>query len=199
MNMSDLDRILAKYASFEKTVYKQISRVLGEYCTDCEGGCCTAAICRETKESPFLILLCNVFQPSVRYQKRKGWQRKTGCVLQVGRPPICYEFICSEIERSQTAPLERYVVKVLCRLVTHTGKRANGSVHLVEVTDKRDLHEIPLKRFEVRLREAEAAFNAIKSFFVTKGIEAEDLPVLGRICPLPPSLRRNNKEGVASG
>ena len=156
--MSDLDKIIKKYAAFEKKVMKQITRRLGKYCAECEGGCCTAAICRETIESPFLVRLRKTVQPDIRYQKKTGWLRRTGCALSAGRPPICHEFICDDIERSCSDAVERYVTKVLCRLITHIGKKVDGVLHLVEIDADGDLDDdVELKRFTARLREAEEA------------------------------------------
>jgi hypothetical protein len=191
--MSDLDRIMKKYAAFEKRVQKQIIRRLGPYCAECEGSCCTATICRESTESPFLVRLRKVYQPDVRYQKRRGWQRKNGCALEVGRPPICYEFICNDIERDHAAPLDRYMVKVLCRVISHTGVRADGPLHLVDITNESDLEAVSYQRFTKRLGEAEEAFKLVRSFYAGKEVKPETFPALARIHPLPPSLKKKRR------
>ena len=188
--MSDLEKIIKKYAAFEKKVMKEISRRLGKYCAECEGGCCTATICRETIESPFLIQVRKTVQPNIRYQKGTGWLRSTGCALSAGRPPICHEFTCNEIDKAAADPVERYMTKVICRLITHVGKKADGLLHLVEVDTNCDLEQdVTLKRFTARLREAEAAFKIVKDYFSIKSIAPESVPVLSRIHPLPPSFR----------
>ena len=197
--MSDLEKIIKKYAAFEKKVMKLISRRLGKYCDECAGGCCTATICRETIESPFLIRLRKTVQPDIRYQKVTGWQRSKGCALIVARPPICHEFTCNEIDKASD-PVERYVIKVLCRLITHMGKKADGVLHLVEVDTDDDLEQdVTLKRFTARLREAEEAFKVVKSFFSVKCIVPEAVPVLSRIHPLPPSFRGKNRKKLMCG
>lgn len=183
-----LESILKRYAAFEQKIQKHISEQLGQFCAACEGGCCTPTICRESKESLFLIKLRGAYQPDVRYGKVKGWQRSAGCALSVGRPPICYEFICNEIERVYADPLERYLVKVLCRLVTHVGKRLDGRMHIVEMSDEESLQEIRLPSFRQQLQEADAAFRIIRAHRSGKSVDPVDMNVLSKICQVPPSL-----------
>jgi len=192
--MNQLERILRRYARFEQKVQTHMTARLKRFCAPCEGGCCTAVICRESVESSFLIRLREMSQPRVSYRRGGGWQREHGCALVAGRPPVCYEFICDDIERAHPDPLDRYVLKVLCRLVTYAGKRACGMLHAVEISEDCDLLKIQLNNFMQRLEAAEAAFNRVKAYHAGKNLNADDMEILVRIYPLPPSLKRSRAQ-----
>ncbi|MGD8298970.1 MAG: hypothetical protein PVG67_21400, partial [Desulfobacterales bacterium] len=112
---------------------------------------------------------------------QKAWLSETGCRLPVGRPPVCYEFLCANILDAQQTGIHRYAMIVLSKLVSHIGKKALGSRHLIEVMDPADLKKIRYSRFEKRLSEARNAFDVVQLFLSGDKLENDALKVLSKI------------------
>ena len=129
--MDELEHILKAYAEFEAEVGAFSSELWSQWCSNCREVCCKPVYCRETLESPFLLLLSKNHSPEVFYSTRKAWLNEAGCKLSVGRPPVCYEFLCSNILEAQQPGMHRYAMIVLSKLMSHIGKRALGSRHLI--------------------------------------------------------------------
>jgi hypothetical protein len=70
---------------------------------------------------------------------------------------------------------------VLSKLISHIGKRALGSRHLIEVMDPADLKKIRYSRFEKRLSEARNAFDVVQLFLSGDKLENDALKVLSKI------------------
>ena len=73
---------------------------------------------------------------------------------------------------------------VLAKLISHIGKRALGSKHLIEVMDPADLKKVRYSRFEKRLSEARVAFSVLQLFFKGHKLENDALKVLSKISRL---------------
>jgi hypothetical protein len=73
---------------------------------------------------------------------------------------------------------------VLSKLISHIGKRALGSRHLIEVMDPDDLKKIRYSRFEKRLSDARNAFDVVQLFFRCHKLENDALKVLSKISRL---------------
>jgi hypothetical protein len=181
--MSELDYIIEKYLNFEKNVRVMMDSVCARHCSRCDKLCCNPDICRETIESPFLSHLLEAFPPSTTYNTKSGWLTDTGCGLFIGRPPVCYEFLCETILASQKSEFDCYMVKILSALMAHIGKNATGGRHLVELLAKDDLHRIRPLRFIKKLQEAQAAFGVVAAYFGKKCFEDVSFTVLAKIIP----------------
>ncbi len=186
--MNELDNIVASYSSFEIRVRKMMTAFCNPYCRVCTKICCKPYFCQESMSAPFLSLIREHFPPPVPYNDTRGWLTETGCVLGVGRPPICYEFICDRIADDQPDLLHEYVLNVLSRLVSHPGKNAAGPCHLVEMVSSDEFSRISYSRFRKRLFEAENAFSAILSFFENNRVTNEMISALAKIVPKPKTI-----------
>jgi len=181
-NMNDLEQILKEYAAFEAKVNHCSSDLWFQWCSDCTEVCCKKVYCRETLESPFLVLLLqkNSADPFFHLD-HKGWLNEAGCKLTIGRPPVCYEFLCGHILDDQHTRNQRYAMIVLAKLIAHMGKRALGSRHLIEIMDPAQLKKVKYSRFEKRLSEAWNAFEVVQSILIGNKLGGDALEVLSKI------------------
>ena len=180
--------ILKEYAAFECEVMAFTSEFLGPWCSNCEGVCCKTEYCRESLESSFLSLLISRYPPDIPFSGQYGWLTKTGCALAVGRPPVCYEFLCDRMLDAPPAPLHRYAMNVLSKLMSHVGRRAVGRSHLVEILDPSDLSAINPDSFGRRLTEARKAFKLVRFMLAEKPIPEDAVITLSRISRPPHGL-----------
>lgn len=186
--MSELNCIISKYAAFESTVQDYTSAYFRPYCSVCTDVCCKPEFCQETLDSPFLACVRTTHEPAALYSRDAGWLSTTGCILSIGRPPVCYEFLCDEIMTSQSTAMHRYVVNVLAKLIAHLGRRVYKGKHLVEIWQREDLYRVKLSSFEDRLRESEAALRVIRWFHEDNLLSPQTLEVLRKI--VPPSEKK---------
>ena len=182
--MAKLDHILKAYATFESEVRVFSTQLWFQWCSNCRVVCCKAVYCRETVESPFLFLMLQKYSQRVFTSPQKTWLSETGCKLLIGRPPVCYEFLCGKILDAQQTEMHRYAMRVLSKLISHIGKKAIGSKHLIEIMDPADLKKVRYSRFEKRLSEARNAFDVVKLFFRGHELENDALKVLSKISRL---------------
>ena len=185
--MSDLSKIIQSYSRFERKVQAAVKASCEPYCSICRDGCCKPDACRETIESPFLSLLYRAYPPRVQYSETDGWLTESGCALTVGRAPVCYEFLCDRIIHAITDPTRLYTLKVLSRLITHTGWFAPGRRHVVELMQLKELQQLKLSRFQKRLAESENAFAVIRAFQAKKPLTENGAAALSVILR-PPKL-----------
>jgi hypothetical protein len=113
--MDELEQILQNYAAFETEVRVFSSELWFQWCSNCREVCCKSVYCRETFESPFLQLLLQKYSHQVSYRSQKDWLSKAGCELSVGRPPVCYEFLCGNILDAQQTGMQRYAMIILSK------------------------------------------------------------------------------------
>lgn len=179
--MFEFNFILKQYAGFEAKIQRYDNNFSRPYCSVCAGTCCHIDICREALESPFLELLRKEYQALAKYSSENGWLSDTGCTLSVGRPPVCYEFLCSDIIDTQPTAIHQYVFSVLAKLVSHIGKRAYRDRHIVEIINIKELDRVNLSNFEKRLQESMSAFDAIRSFNENNFLSSNHLQSLNRI------------------
>ena len=183
--MNQLDRLITLYADFETRVQKSISSFFGSNCSGCSTVCCKIDYCRETRESPFLSRLHQNFQPDASYSNEIGWLSESGCVLTIGRPPVCYEYLCGEILSAQPTQSHRFVVNVLSQLISHVGKRVYRGKHIVEICEAEELQRIKLPVFKRHLVESKAAFQAIETFYEKTFFSARDWKKITKIVSAP--------------
>lgn len=194
--MADLDILLREYARFEENLRRAMIGMCAGYCRACPHVCCREELCRETIESPFLRLLHQKFPPPATYSSQNGWLTRTGCALSIGRAPVCYHYLCSNILISQLTPLDGYLLEVMAALVNHIGKNALGRRHLVEIMNPEDLYRVKFTRFEKKLAEAQAALNLIVNYFDYGHIDAQRIDKLSRIRPF--SLQQSTPDMIAA-
>jgi hypothetical protein len=190
--MDELEQILQNYAAFETEVRVFSSELWFQWCSNCRQVCCKSVYCRETIESPFLYLLLQKHSHHISFNTQKDWLSQTGCKLSVGRPPVCYEFLCGNILDAQQTGMQRYAMIILSKLISHIGKRALGPRHLIEVMEPADLKKTRYSRFEKRLSEARNAFDVVQLFFRGDKLEDDALKVLSKISRLKPQAKSYN-------
>ena len=80
-----------------------------------------------------------------------------GCALDVGRPPLCYEFFCSRILSSFEGVYQRYGLQVLGRLMSYVGDDALFRGHLVMLNEPEELFNISFGKIYKRIIKARGA------------------------------------------
>lgn len=175
----ELKQLMEEYAELERGVQELIGAQCGPVCGLCTVACCCRAdICEEALGSPFLRLLHGREElESDAY----GFLTETGCALDVGRPPICYEFFCEELLEALPDDQHRDFLKILGRLPTHAGQNAHGDAHLVEIMNEEELDHLAFQRLEKQMQESFQALEVLQSFFNEKTLPAGADRVLSRI------------------
>jgi hypothetical protein len=123
-NLADL---LDRYICLEREIQTLVSPLVRGYCAACAGVCCKREICKESIESEFLSIL--VAKQGVRYDDRSGWLGPAGCRLEYGRPLVCYEFFCEDIQNSP--PFQNSPIKTIVNDFAAIGNRVSGNTHLI--------------------------------------------------------------------
>jgi len=178
----ELFQIIKDYAEFETEVRPWVAKLCGPHCAVCDTVCCRPEYCRESVDSPFLALVREEYPPQTAYSAQLGWLTSSGCALDCGRPPVCYQFNCRKITATLPDGPGRYLMKVLSNLVPHAGKRALGARHMVEIMDAAGLGQVKITRFHQRLDEARKSFQAIQAFKMNGCLPPSSLAVLSKIC-----------------
>jgi len=119
-----------------------------------------------------------------------GWLTEAGCSLPLGRPPVCYQFVCGKILEAQATDEQRYLMKVYANLINHVGKTALGHNHLVAIMDSDRIAQLDYARFARRLNEARQAFELMQGCWNQKKVMDEGaLKVFAIIAPPPAAIR----------
>lgn len=173
----------SEYAAVEHRVRAGMRRHAGPFCAQCARVCCRADICAESRDSEFLQIVRALAPPAIVFDPEKGWRTPEGCALALGRPPVCYEFLCDDILRACPDEPMRYALRVLGMVPTWLGRRALGERHLVTLRDRGMLRKVKPKRFANRLGVARSALERIEACLLGgKRPDAEARTVLGKIC-----------------
>ncbi len=175
---TELKHLLEEYAELEQAVQELVSAQCREVCALCTVCCCRADLCEEALGSPFLRLLHGRDElESDRY----GFLTETGCTLEIGRPPICYEFFCAELLAAQPDDLQRELLRILGRLPSHAGQNADGNAFLAEIMNEEELEQIRFQALEKQLQESFQALEILRTFYDTGALPNDANRVLDRI------------------
>ena len=175
---TELKHLLEEYAELERGVQELISALCREVCALCTACCCRADLCEEALENPFLRLLHGRDElESDRY----GFLMETGCALELGRPPICYEFFCAELLAAQPDDLQRDLLRILGRLPAYAGQNAYGDAPLAEIMNEEELEHLAFQRLEKQLRESFQALEILNTFYNTGALPEDSRRALDRI------------------
>lgn len=120
-----------RYLELEAAVQRPMVAFCGEACASCATPCCRPVFCREAVDSPALRELAARLR-SPAFAPDHGFLGPSGCTLAGGRPPVCYEFLCREIQQ-RLDPRRRKAALALGRILTEVGRRAVGDHHLIEL------------------------------------------------------------------
>jgi hypothetical protein len=160
--VNQLNKLAIDYAGLEIRVQRLMKTACGQTCAKCPKVCCRPEMCRESLESPFLALVRKNSKPSPAWNPQKGWLGLEGCRLKVGRPPVCYEFLCNDILAGQKDENARTCLKSLACLLSQAGRKALGGDHLVAIMTQERLAKIKPQRLAARLAWAAAALSALE-------------------------------------
>jgi hypothetical protein len=178
----ELNRLIEEYTALESEVQELVSAQCRAGCELCTACCCRADLCEEALESPFL---CAVHGRTELDSDRYGFLTETGCGLEIGRPPVCYEFFCDELQAAQPDAVHREVLLVLGRLPAHAGKNAHGESHLVEIMHEEELEHLAFQRLEKQIQQAREALDCIRAFYNEGALSGRAVAILQRISPDP--------------
>ncbi|NOU35628.1 MAG: hypothetical protein HOO88_02465 [Kiritimatiellaceae bacterium] len=176
----ELKHLLEEYTELEREVQVLVSAQCREVCELCTACCCRADLCEEALESPFL---CAVHGRNELDSDRYGFLTETGCALEIGRPPVCYEFFCDELMAAQPDDLHREVLLVLGRLPAYAGGNASGDTHLVEIMQVEEMEHLAFQRLEKQMQNAREALDCIQTFYNEGALPENSRRALQRITP----------------
>lgn len=177
-----LKHLIEEYTELEREVQVLVSAQCREVCGLCTSCCCRADLCEEALESPFLRA---VHGRDELDSDGYGFLTETGCALEIGRPPICYEFFCNELLAAQPDDLHRDVLKILGRLPAYAGENAHGDAHLVEVMQEEELKHLAFQRLEKQFQNAREALDCICAFYNEGALPEHSRRALSRITVSP--------------
>ena len=169
MSLIQMEHLARRYAALENRVQQLMDTACSPACAACPKVCCRPEMCRESLESPFLVLVREAKTNRTPWSKQQGWLGAEGCRLRVGRPPVCYEFLCQAILGKQPDEKAQTQLKSLTRLLTQAGQRALGGDHLVEIMTMERLAQVKPQRLAARLKLAEAKMADQESFWKSSG------------------------------
>lgn len=173
-----LKNLIEEYTELEREVQDLVSAQCRAVCGLCTICCCRADLCEEALESPFL---CAVHGRNKLESERYGFLTETGCGLEIGRPPVCYEFFCDELMAAQPDDLHRDVLRILGRLPSYAGENAYGEAHLVEIMQAEELEQLAFQRLQKQLQTAREALDYIYAFYNEGALPEHSRRALGRI------------------
>lgn len=173
-----LKHLLEEYAELEREVQELVTAQCREVCGLCASCCCRTDLCEEALESPFL---CALHGREDLDSDRYGFLTERGCGLEIGRPPVCYEFFCDELMAAQPDALHRKVLLVLGRLPAYAGENAHGDAHLVEVMQEEELEHLAFHRLEKQLQNTREALDGIRAFYNEGALPESSRRALERI------------------
>jgi hypothetical protein len=163
--VSELIELAEAYAALEMRVNRLMRAACSGICGACCRVCCRAEMCRESLESPFLVLLREQGNNKPAWDDDRGWLGSRGCALTVGRPPVCYEFICPDILEAQPSQAAQARLQELAMLLTQAGRRAIGGDHLVEIMTTERLALVKPRRMAARIGSAGAKLVELEYFW----------------------------------
>lgn len=186
--MNSMETVIEKYGALEQRVQALLLRLTGDACRHCAGHCCRHDICEESEHSLFLRRVREFFDQPRHLSNDCGWLDLDGCVLQYGRPPVCYEYFCDELFGSCAGPLDRWVLETAGRLIPFAGEQAVAGLHLVEIERGEDFERIRPERLLRRIERAGEALEALEHFVESGRFKPGQTDLLGTIHPLPDEL-----------
>jgi len=166
--VSTLAETVARYITLEMKVNGAVTNTCRPTCQACSEYCCAVRFCAEAVDSQWLkMVAARADHQSGDYDDQNGWLTPSGCRLTVGRPPVCYEFFCDAILRSEESAPRRHALRVLGRLVGFAGKNALGGRHLITLTANEIHDRLDCDRLRTRLMSAEEVFTDCMEILTT--------------------------------
>ena len=128
------------HIAIEKILQQIISTQTAESCSKCDNVCCNVDICRESIESDFLRFILG---PEItKYRDGTGWYTpETGCQLELGRPLICYEYLCSRLKNKridESVQISRKIISIYSNVF--------AKKHILEIDNVSEIKSHKLKQ-----------------------------------------------------
>ena len=171
-------KYIERYIECETGIQELINLKASPLCAQCTRCCCDIIHCREAIKSPFLKL---VHQQTDQFHEQNGFLSPTGCILEKGRPSMCYEYFCDDHFYYQPDELHAEVLKVLGALMTHAMRNALGTTPLDEIVQEADLDRLDYQQLQTQLNESMRALEIIRTFYKGGTLSEEDLRTLRQI------------------
>jgi hypothetical protein len=180
--MNSIDDLIPLYADMENQIRRLMTRLFGSTCALCTACCCRSDICEEVAESAFLSRMLDLQgrRPD-EIDARYGWLGLHGCILDSGRPPVCYSYFCDELLARLPDDETRRIVSVLGKLLYHVGMNAHNGIHLTELRNDSVLAEVDIEEVSRRFSQARAALQVIDAFIRCGRLEQADRKILSLI------------------
>ena len=137
-------------------------RLCEPFCEKCSDYCCTEDICRESIDSAWLMLVWDISGSRIsQYNETDGWLSSSGCRLAVGRPPVCYEYLCTDILNSCRGCSFLGNLKQLSKLLSITGTKSLGHKHLVTLSTEDIATRLNPTKLSTRISNSNRSFERI--------------------------------------
>jgi hypothetical protein len=158
--MEELQEIAKRYMNLEVRVNRLVASACQPVCSVCTSCCCDVRFCRESVDSYWLRRIAALSGDHIGdFNDQEGWLSAEGCRLNVGRPPVCYEFYCEAIINAKQNHHSRKLLKVLGSLVGFVGSKALGGRHLITLTKFEIQNRLRFEKIRNRLEVAERIFS----------------------------------------
>ncbi len=123
-----LQQIRSAHIRIEGKLQRIAAVVTRSECAACASVCCRERFCRESVDSDFLRFILG--DKTKEYDRDTGWLRMgKGCILSFGRPLVCYEYFCSDLNKVHGAA----DLKLLCKSFSKAYAKAFRNLHILEV------------------------------------------------------------------
>lgn len=174
-----LKSYIERYNELEAGMRKLIARAGNSLCSQCSCICCDAVMCVEAIKSPFLKL---IHQQADQYDEQKGFLTSTGCMLEKGRPSVCYEYFCDDHFYYQPDELHADVLKTIGSLLYHATRKAKGDLPLDEIFSEDELDQLDFQTLEKQMDESFQALEIIRGFYQAGSMNDSSQKFLKHIC-----------------
>lgn len=169
---------LTRYAELERAVLALVQQQGGPLCAECTCYCCDRIICDEAIESAFLKKLHGRAEC---FDAKNGFITPTGCMLEQGRPPTCYQYFCDNHYYYQPDEQHVDVLQKLGGLLNHVVREARGDIPLTDLTQDEEIAAVDFQQFEKQLDEGFRALRAIQIFYLEGTLDASAKEAIDRI------------------
>ena len=176
--IAPLKSFIEQYTKLEHGVQELLRGQCTSLCMQCTICCCHTHICEEAIESAFLKL---VHQQTNQFSDSYGFLSEKGCILQQGRPPVCYEFFCDDQIYFQSDELHGEILRILGALPNHATQKALGDQPIVEIMKEEALDDLNFQGLEKQLQESFQALEIIRTFYNEGTLPEASLQVLKQI------------------
>ena len=161
-------KVVFEYQHLEQRVRQLTLKICGSFCRSCHDRCCNKDYCSESLESYWLRMTWGSWGHHIsEYDISEGWLSPGGCQLEVGRPPVCYEFLCRKILTEIQEKNYLAGFKGISNLVSFAGRNALGNRHLITLSPEQILKRINFERLRRKIGQAHSILNRCEAALVS--------------------------------